>query len=45
MSTSYHFSHGGQGQSFYNINGNGIGEGSCPEEAGALVRTLDILGL
>lgn len=23
VSTSYHFSHGGQGQSFYNINGNG----------------------
>lgn len=39
VSTSYHFSYGGQGQNFYNINGNGICEGSCPEEVGALVRT------
>lgn len=39
VSTSYRFSYGGQGQNFYNINGNGICEGSCPEEAGPLVRT------
>lgn len=37
MSTSYHFPHRGQGQSFYNINGNGIHEGRLEQ-----VRTLDI---
>lgn len=29
-------SHGGQGQSFYSINSNGLHEGSCPKETGAL---------